>query len=211
MPRRPRAPRVRRDPETARALLLDAAERVFARRHPDDAGLKQVADEAGVSHALITHYFGTYRGLVEATLERRMRALRARVLARMTDASVIARPGELLALLFESLEDPVHLRLMRWFMGSERASSAESLGLRDHGIQLIAAQLASVLAPEPPRELVDKLEVAIAVAVAASYGYATGKHALANALGRKPSPALDTAVRETLAGMLQSYLRDFRK
>src|SRR6185312_12580404 len=49
--------RRRRAPETARQEILDAAERVFARLHPDEAGLKVVGREAGVSHALITHYF----------------------------------------------------------------------------------------------------------------------------------------------------------
>ena len=63
--------RVRRSPDEARTLILDAADRVFAKKLPDAVGLKDVAREAGVSHALVTHYFGTYDGLVEATLERR--------------------------------------------------------------------------------------------------------------------------------------------
>src|SRR5260221_14507830 len=57
--------RRRRTPEVARQELLDAAERVFTEFHPDQVGLKQVAREAGVSHALITHYFGTYGGVIE--------------------------------------------------------------------------------------------------------------------------------------------------
>src|SRR5262249_27617645 len=69
-------PRRRRTPERARQEILDAAERVFARSQPDQVGLKEVAREAGVSHALITHYFGTYAGLLEAALERRIRATR---------------------------------------------------------------------------------------------------------------------------------------
>src|SRR6185503_1118148 len=77
-----RTARRRRDPATARQELLDAAERVFAQRQPDRVGLKEVAREAGVSHALITHYFGTYAGLLEATLERRNRATREAALVR---------------------------------------------------------------------------------------------------------------------------------
>ena len=53
------APRRRRPPELARQEIVDAAERVFAASQPDQVGLKEVAREAGVSHALITHYFGT--------------------------------------------------------------------------------------------------------------------------------------------------------
>src|SRR4051812_23836783 len=69
-------PRRRRSPELARQELLDAAERVFAGAQPDQVGLKEVAHEAGVSHALITHYFGTYAGLLEAALARRQTAMR---------------------------------------------------------------------------------------------------------------------------------------
>src|SRR5215475_6575349 len=98
-------PRRRRSPERARQEILDAAERVFARSQPDQVGLKEVAREAGVSHALITHYFGTYAGLLEAALERRIRALRETMLSRLRVAGALHRPGELLGLLFQALED----------------------------------------------------------------------------------------------------------
>ncbi|HSO35692.1 MAG TPA: helix-turn-helix domain-containing protein, partial [Labilithrix sp.] len=73
---KPAPRRVRRSPEEAQTVILDAAERVFALHLPDAVGLKEVAREAGISHALITHYFGTYGGLVEATLERRFTRVR---------------------------------------------------------------------------------------------------------------------------------------
>src|SRR5215813_12722092 len=77
--------RRRRPPELARQEILDAAERVFAGFQPDQVGLKEVAREAGVSHALITHYFGTYAGLIDAALERRTRATRESILARLRE------------------------------------------------------------------------------------------------------------------------------
>src|SRR5512146_84748 len=92
--------RRRRAPEVARQELLDAAERVFAAHHPDQVGLKDVAREAGVSHALITHYFGTYAGLIEAALERRVRALRLRIFERLREAGALSRPEELMDILF---------------------------------------------------------------------------------------------------------------
>src|SRR4051812_25806904 len=100
-------PRRRRAPELARTELLDAAERVFRHAQPDQVGLKEIASEAGVSHALVTHYFGTYAGLVEATLERRVRALREVLLARVREVGGLAQPDRLLAILFEALADPV--------------------------------------------------------------------------------------------------------
>ncbi|HEY5935864.1 MAG TPA: TetR family transcriptional regulator, partial [Kofleriaceae bacterium] len=134
---REQAPRRRRSPEQAREELLDAAERVFVEFQPDQVGLKDVAREAGVSHALITHYFGTYAGLIEAALERRVRGLRESTLARLREAGALSRPNELLAALFRALADPVHLRLSKWMMASERPNAAQAFALRDQGLRLV--------------------------------------------------------------------------
>src|ERR1043165_3027234 len=83
---RVRAPKPRgrrRDPGEAQPELLDAAEGVCARSRPDHVGLKEVAREAGVSHALINHYFGSYSGLVEASFERKVRVLRESIMGRV--------------------------------------------------------------------------------------------------------------------------------
>lgn len=208
-PRRPRArvPRRRRSPELARQEILDAAERVFLEAQPDQVGLKQVAREAGVSHALITHYFGTYAGLIETVLERRIRVIREGTLTRLREAGVLARPNELLSILFRSLEDPIHLRLLRWLLASERPAAAHAFALRNHGLQLIAQQMAAALSPQPTRELIAKLELALVTAVSAAYGYAMGKHAFVGALGRELSSELDADVQRTLGEMLLAHLR----
>jgi TetR/AcrR family transcriptional regulator, repressor for neighboring sulfatase len=203
-----RAARQRRSPELARQLLLDAAEKVFRHTQPADVGLKDVAREAGVSHALITHYFGTYAGLVEATLERRLVALRERIRDRMREAGALSRPEELLDMLFTALDDPVHLRLMKWLAASERASSIHALALQQRGLAIIAHQVATAMRPDPPRQMIETLELALVTAVAAATGYAISKVSLAGAIGREASAALDASVRKTLADMLQAYLRE---
>jgi AcrR family transcriptional regulator len=198
--------RQRRTPEVARQLLLDAAERVFARFHPDHAGLKHVAHEAGTSHALITHYFGTYSGLVEATLERRVRRLRQRILDELRKAGALSRPGELLGMLFAALDDPVHLRLVKWLVASERTTVA-AFALQDRGLQLVAREVANALSPRASPEDIATIEVTLLTAVSAAFGYAMSKQALASGIGRTASPALDAEVQATLAGMLEAYLR----
>ena len=201
--------RQRRSPEVARQLLIDAAERMFAKAHPGEVGLKDVAREAGVSHALITHYFGTYAGLVEAALERRLAALRGRIGERLREAGALARPEELLGMLFAALEDPVHLRLMKWMVASERP--APLFALQQRGLAVIAQQVATAVRPGstgPTREMIATIELALVTAVAAATGYAISKRALAAAIGQQTSPALDAGVRATLAGMVQTYLRD---
>jgi AcrR family transcriptional regulator len=203
-----RKPRRRRDPDVARTELLDAAEQVFREFHPDQVGLVDIAQEAGVSHALVTHYFGTYDGLVRATLERRVRALRERVLVRLRDAGALARPAELLAMLFDALDDPVHLRLLKWLIAGERAADAQAFALQDHGLKIIAYEVASELLPPPPRrDLVEQIELALLVAVSAAFGYAVSKFSLATAIGRTNSSELDRDVRQTLAAMLQAHVR----
>ncbi len=201
--------RRRRSPEVARTEILDAAERLFAKYQPEDVGLKDIGREAGVSHALITHYFGTYVGLCESVLQRRLVGVRETAAARLQEAGVLSRPDELLAILFRTLEDPVHLRLMKWLMANEKEDSAmNAFALQQQGIQAIATQVAQAVSPQPSRHLVDTLSLALVTAVAAAIGYSVSKYALAGAIGREPSPELDAGVRGTLASMLQAYLRE---
>jgi AcrR family transcriptional regulator len=198
--------RRRRAPEAAKQEILDAAERVFVEFSPDEVGLKEIGREAHVSHALITHYFGTYHGMVEAVLERRIRGIRESMLDRLRAAGALARPAELLAALFRALEDPVHLRLTKWMLASNRPGAATAFALRDHGPQLVAYQVAGAIDARPSRELIDKVELALLAVVAAAYGYAIGKYALAGALGRPVGIALDNEVHATLAAMLETHL-----
>lgn len=189
-------------------MLLDAAEHVFAAAHPDEVGLKDIARQAGVSHALITHYFGTYACLVEATLERRLGTLRERIRERLREAGALSRPEELLGLLFDVLEDPVHLRLMKWLAASDRPSAVHAFALQHRGLALIAHQVATAIKPAPTRAMIETIEIALVTAVAAAHGYAFSKAGLAGAIGQEPSAALDAKVRSTLATMVQTYLRE---
>jgi AcrR family transcriptional regulator len=210
-----KVPRRRRTPEVARQELLDAAERGFARAHPEQVGLKDVASEAGTSHALITHYFGTYAGLVEAALERRTRRLRERIIDELRAAGAIASPGELLGMLFAALSDPVHLRLLKWRIAHEGATVA-AFALQDRGLALVAREVAGAIAVRATPAQIEKIELALATAVAAALGYATSRPFLASAIGRVATPELDAQVQATLAGMLAGYLaaelgEDFRE
>jgi AcrR family transcriptional regulator len=202
-----RIARRRRSPEEARLEILDAADRVFIEFQPDQVGLKDVGREAGVSHALITHYFGTYAGLIEAALERRIRALREIMIERLRHAGALARPSELIGILFTALEDPVHLRLMRWLLASERPSAMHAFGLQAQGLQIISLQVATALDPAPSPAMINKVELALLTAVSAAYGYALAKYALVGGLGREASAELDAEVQKTLAAMVQAHIR----
>ena len=78
--------RVRRRPEDARALILDAAEKSMAAHGPAGIRLQDVAKAAGVSHPTILHHFGSREGLVRALNLRTLEDLTRTVVERMAGA-----------------------------------------------------------------------------------------------------------------------------
>lgn len=206
----PPAPRRRRDPETARAEILDAAERVLAASRPDAVGLKEVAKAAGVSHALVSHYFGTYVEVVDEVLARRVRKLRAMALGRLADPGALMDMEGLLDTLFGALEDPLYVRLSLWAMAAERPSGYVSFPFRDRGMRIFAeAATARVQQARPELDaeaLRQRVELALVIANGAAYGYTIGKESWLAALAREPSLDFDRALREALGGMLRRYV-----
>lgn len=206
----PPPPRRRRDPETARAEILDAAERLLCERTPDAIGLKDVAVAAGVSHALVSHYFGTYDELVENVLLRRIRMLREQVLGKLStpDASFDAR--ELLDVAFDALEDPLYVRLSLWALASERPLGKDSLPFREQGMRILAEALTARISRDRPdldvAALRARVERSLCLANSAAYGYTVGKEAWLAALAREPSAAFDASLRAALAEMLRRYV-----
>lgn len=199
----------RRPPEAARREILEAAMRVFRHHHPDEVGLKEVAREAGVSHALITHYFGSFGGLCDAALELRVVALRELMIARIAAAGGLDNPGDLLATLFEALEDPVHKRLWMWALATERTSAHDFFPLRQQGLRLCAEQVATSIALATGAEaslLQPEVERTLLAGVAAAYGYTIGRQALVGALGKPPSRELDRALQNSLGEMMREHL-----
>ena len=65
-----RVRRRRRSPEQAQEEILGAAARLFLAHGPEQVSLVDVAREVGVSHALVSHYFGTFEALVETVVRR---------------------------------------------------------------------------------------------------------------------------------------------
>jgi AcrR family transcriptional regulator len=69
----------RHAPADRRAAILRAAQRVFGRSPYASVGMADVAREAGVSRALVNHYFGSKRQLFIETLRRTAAAAPAAV------------------------------------------------------------------------------------------------------------------------------------
>ena len=211
----PKAPkalpkRVRRSPEEARTVILDAADRVFALHLPDAVGLKEIAHEAAVSHALITHYFGTYAGLVEAALERRFEQLRTSLVQQLFVAmEAKAGGGELLAeyrrALARHAADPVTVRLATWAALSGRGAQEDFFAHRVQGLRL----LADALQQQSDFATVSRedLEFCIIASFAMTVVWTIGGDALSGALGKKKPRGTDAGFEARVSAMLEAYLR----
>lgn len=206
-PTPPRTPRARRSPEEARELILSGARKLFAERGPDAVGLKDVAREVGVSHALVSHYFGTYDALVEAAMEAHMHAIRADLLRRVSQKESVD-PAAWIEEAFESVSDPAYGRFVAWAILSGKMEHSDFFPRRDRGMKQTADVLEAALAAKGTPTSREELEFAMVAVMTTAVGYALGRGVLWASLGHAPSRALDRSFRDRFAAvMLGSFAR----
>lgn len=201
------ARRLRRDPEQARAHILAAAQRVFASRGPDAVGLKDVAREAGVSHGLVTHYFGTYDALVEAALEDHAERARSHILTLLARAE-LGDARSVIDAFFDVVEQPGYGRLLSWALLSGRAASESFFARRILGPKQVADAIELRLRERLPDRAVDRdeIEFLLLLVMAAGFGYALGGGMLWTAMGRTPTKERAGDFRRRLAELLRGRL-----
>lgn len=199
--------RVRRTPEEARALILASATRLIAERGPDAVGLKDVARDAGVSHALVTHYFGTYDALVEAALAAEVRRTREALLARVQ----LTTPSDVegwIDLCFSALGSPQYGRLAAWALLTGRARRADFFPRREKGMKVVAdaieARVHELSGTLPFSR--EQLEQALVLVMSAGVGYALGGELFWASLGHEATQARELTFRENLASILRRDL-----
>ena len=202
-----RGRRVRRSPEEARLLILDAAERVFGDKGPDAAGLKDVARAAGVSHGLVTHYFGTYSALVEATMERVVDRARAAIVTRLAELDE-PTPEQLLTTYFHVIQQPPLGRLFAWLALSGRLAEESFFARRVQGPRQVADVLeARLRARMPDDSRFDRTELDYILALVLSVGIGEGasQGMFWEGLGRKQADE-QPAFRSWLAELIRQRL-----
>lgn len=199
-----KAPRRRRTPEEARTEILDAADRVLSANAPDAVGLAEVAQEAGVSLALVSHYFGTYVGLVDAVLERRRAGVRARILARFAESDALD-PDRMLEALLEALADRVFVRLSLWALAAERPSASTPFPVGAQGLRMLVDVFTARLGDRSAATR-RRIERALVITGSAAWGYVVAREGWIGALGHTPSPSFDRGIREALGEMLRGYM-----
>ncbi|GAA4571406.1 hypothetical protein Pth03_58870 [Planotetraspora thailandica] len=197
--------RRRRTPEQAREEILAAATELIARYGPDGVGLRQVADAVGITHGLVTHYFGTYSALVRAVLQRENERQRERVRERMRADQGVPLADGMTRVLFETLADERYVRLFTW-----SSLHSEDVGTSSRGLsELVDAMQAGIRAVLPEPETPDRarIEAVVLLGLSAAYGYALGKRSWLAGLGHDPAdPTHDTAFRAALTSALATYL-----
>ncbi len=192
--------RTRRDPEEARRLILEAAQRALVKRGPDAVRLKDVAEEAGVSRALVSHYFGKIHDVIEAAFESHIDSQRARFIGRLIGSP--SDPREWFAAFFEEALEPLHSRLVAWSMISGRAEAEDFFPVRRRGTKLVVDAIeARFKADGEPRPR-EEIEVNLVIAISATMGYALGRKVLWSSVGRRASKERDQKVLARLADML---------
>jgi AcrR family transcriptional regulator len=199
--------RRRRTPEEAREEILLAAEPLLVEQGPDRVGLQAVARAAGVSHALVTHYFGTYETLVREVLLRRTQLVVEEFRRRLLESAEPLGASELLERFFAILQQAGQTRLLAWALLTGRAehmplARGQGLRLLVDALEFHAERSAAAQGLPPPSR--ETLEMALLVGVCASQWYMLAREALLPALGRTADVAADAQFREVLAGMLHS-------
>jgi AcrR family transcriptional regulator len=200
----PTAERKRRSPEEARRTILAAAQKLLAEHGPDGMGLKEIAREAEVSHALVSHYFGTYESLVDAALADHLTSQRLDGVQRIMKSE--PHPSAWLDIAFEQLAHPLSGRLLVWAMLTGRLEREDFVVFRDRGLAQVVDLLAAYLSASGKKPDRDALERGVLIGFCAVIGYSLGRNALWGSLGKRASAEKDLAFRSQLATMLLAAL-----
>lgn len=109
--------RVRRTPEEARSVILDAAAQRLGADGPEGLQLTEIAAVAGMAHSTVLHHFGSAEGLRAALAEKMVEKLLSDIL-NVLDATggIVPNDHTILFRVFEVLSDDGNARLLAWTM-----------------------------------------------------------------------------------------------
>jgi AcrR family transcriptional regulator len=155
--------RIRRTPEEARRVILDAAEAGMAATGPAGLRLQDVAAAAGVSHPTILHHFGSREGLILALNRRALEHLRAGLMRNIgsSDSS-----GDSVGSAFAAYRDGLARRMM-WLLQSQASLGDEGLPILDEIVQALHAVRLSIAGPGVEVDLFDTQAIVHLTTIAA--------------------------------------------
>jgi AcrR family transcriptional regulator len=186
--------RIRRTPDEAKALILDAAEAKMTAVGPAGIRLQDVATEAGVSHPTILHHFGSRAGLVRALNERTLADLKSVLLMAMQADSSTGR--NVIGAAFEVYRNGLAQRLA-WLVQAEIPVFEEMVA----SLQALRVDLAA------PGVEVDEADTRAIVHLTTIAAF--GDAILGSRLRRAPTPAEEQARRSTFEAWFSALINGF--
>ena len=142
--------RIRRTPEEARRLILDAAEATMAAKGPAGIRLQEVARNAGVSHSNVLHHFGSRAGLIRALNRRTVDDLKSVLFGVMKAAH--SSTEEIIQPAFAAYRNGLAQRTI-WALQAPARRDAQTLAVFD---EIVEALHARRLSAAPPGIRLDK-------------------------------------------------------
>ncbi len=195
---------MRRTPEDSRAHILEAAIRVLSAKGPEAVGLKEVAAEAGVSHALVVHYFGSYEALVDAAVLECASRLRRRLIEHTVRSGGALTPESLLQVYLDAILEPWYGRLVSWALLSNHERSTSQAALIAPELKLIADATHELLKRRLPGVTRAQSDALIVALWSMAIGYVAGNAFFWRALGRTPGARRDRDLREAVGAVTRA-------
>jgi AcrR family transcriptional regulator len=193
--------RVRRAPEEARRLILDAAEKIGGATGPAGLRLQDVAREAGVSHPTILHHFGSREGLIRALNDRAAQELTRSLLGRMSDG---ASDGKGIAEVFAAYRGGLAERTV-WLLQSGAMPEPGASPLLAEVLAAMQAERARHARPGHAPDIADSRNLLNLVAVAALGDALIGARLRAGSGAPEPEASRD--FEKFLAGLVSDFLK----
>lgn len=185
---------------------MQAAERLFAERGPDAVGIQQVAREAGVSHPLIIHYFGSYEVLVREVLSARNQRLATEVMQHILKEGMPVEADAIISAVLKALSDPAHARLLAY-----TALNTERAGVPSDVPRMVAEMLAMRVRERakargvaPPSQA--RITRSFLIVTSAVFGFATFRNLLLPTFGLEDDANIDAKFRAGVRAMLDEQL-----
>jgi AcrR family transcriptional regulator len=135
---------VRRTPEEAQRLILDAAETSMASKGPAGIRLQDVARAAGVSHSNVLHHFVSRAGLIEALNRRTVEDLKSVLFEVMKAAH--SSTEDIIGPAFAAYRNGLALRTL-WVLQAPARRGARTLPVFEGIVEALHARLLSAASP----------------------------------------------------------------
>ena len=193
--------RIRRTPEDARRLILDAAEAGMAANGPAGIRLQDVAAAAGVSHPTILHHFGNREGLIHALNRRTVEDLKAVLFKAMQGTNAAGQDA--VSQTFAAYRNGLAQRIL-WLLQAPAGPGPSSLPLFEEIVQELHALRVALAQPGVPVDEADSRALVHLTTIAAF-----GDALMGSRLRQAPSADEELAARGRFEAWFRVLLNGF--